>query len=48
MECGFYHNTLGYWQTLAVPTVEERAAYPDGTIEFPLKPSSDHVWQGSE
>lgn len=44
-EQGFYHNTLGYWQTLTAPTVEERAAYPDGTIEVPLKPSEHHEWQ---
>lgn len=47
-EYGFYHETLGYWQTLASPTAEERASYPDGTIEVPLKPSPDHVWESGE
>ncbi len=45
MEHGFYHTERGYWQTLATPTQEEIDAYPDGTIEVPLKPSADHIWQ---
>lgn len=45
MEHGFYHKERGYWQTLVTPSQEEIDGYPDGTIEVPLKPSADHIWQ---
>lgn len=46
MEHGFYHPERGYWQTNSAPTPEQLAAYPEGTVEVPLKPSADHEWDG--
>lgn len=46
MEKGFYHPNIGYWQAVGgEPVVND---YPEGTIEVPLKPSADHVWQNGE
>lgn len=45
---GFYHPDYGYWQTLAKPSLEERNAYPEGTIEVTIKPSEHHEWQDGE
>ncbi|ETD86338.1 DUF4376 domain-containing protein [Rhodobacter capsulatus] len=46
MEHGFYHPAHGYWQTTGTPTPEIRAAYPEGTVEVPLRPGADHLWTG--
>ncbi|MBX8813301.1 hypothetical protein HBA91_11725 [Ochrobactrum sp. MR34] len=43
MEKGFYHPDIGYWQTVGGNPVAED--YMDGTIEVPLKPSDNYVWQ---
>ena len=48
MEKGFYHPSVGYWQTLTDPSDEIRASYPEGTVETPIQPSPIHVWDGSE
>ena len=48
MEHGFYHPIAGYWQTISTPTDEHLAAYPEGTIEVPIRPSPLHTWGGSE
>mgnify|MGYP000586434857 CR=1 FL=1 len=48
MEHGFYHPVNGYWQTISTPTDEHLAAYPEGTIEVPIRPSPLHTWGGSE
>lgn len=48
MEHGFYHPTDGYWQTISTPTDEHLAAYPEGTVEVPIRPSHLHTWNGSE
>jgi hypothetical protein len=48
MEKGFYHPSVGYWQTLSDPSDEIRASYPEGTVETPIQPSPIHVWDGSE
>lgn len=47
MECGFYHPTIGYWQTLTQPDEETIASYPVGTAQVPLQPSPIHTWNGS-
>ena len=44
MECGFFHPGRGYWQTIAEPSAELMAEYPDGTIEIPLKPGAGYEW----
>ena len=46
MEIGFFHPSRGYWQAIAPPTDAQRAAYPEGTVEIPLKPAADHEWTG--
>lgn len=46
MEHGFYHPARGYWQTIGTPDEATLAAYPEGTVETPLRPGPDHVWNG--
>lgn len=46
MEIGFYHPDRGYWQTTGEPSAEILATYPEGCDEVPLKPGSDHEWDG--
>ena len=48
MEKGFYHPSVGYWQTLTDPSDEIRATYPTGTVETPIQPSPIHVWGGGD
>ena len=48
MEHGFYHPVNGYWQTISTPTDEHLAAYPEGTIEVPIRPNHLHTWGGTE
>ncbi len=48
MEHGFYHQERGYWQTTDAPPAEILAAYPEGTVEVPIRPSADHQWQNGE
>lgn len=46
-EHGFYHPSVGYWQTLTDPTGEQLAEYPEGTVEIPLmpmEPGFTHTW----
>lgn len=47
MEKGFFHPTLGYWQTMSAPSEEVVASYPTETVEVPLKPGADYRWDGS-
>jgi hypothetical protein len=47
MECGFYHPSMGYWQTNSKPSADTVAAYPEGTVEVPLKPHANCEWDGS-
>jgi hypothetical protein len=42
MEKGFFHPDRGYWQALTDPSIEVRAAYPEGTIEVALPPTPLH------
>jgi len=46
MEIGFYHPTVGYWQTTNEPSPEVLSNYPQGTVQVPLKPSGDYEWDG--
>ena len=48
MEKGFFHKSVGYWQTNAVPSAKTMAAYPTGTVEVPLMPSGNFDWDGSK
>lgn len=46
MEYGFFHPEIGYWQTTGEPSEEIRADYPEGTVEVPLQPGPDYLWDG--
>lgn len=48
MDKGFFHPARGYWQTIGEPPQAVLDAYPEGTVEVPLKPSADHDWNGTE
>ena len=48
MEKGFYHSSVGYWQTLSTPNEDVRQSYPSGTVEVPLQPSHLHTFNGTE
>lgn len=48
MEKGFYHQSVGYWQTISEPSESLLASYPPGTIEVPLKPGNGYIYNGSE
>jgi hypothetical protein len=48
MEKGFFHKDVGYWQTNSTPSAETIASYPNGTVEVPLIPSSNHSWNGEK
>ena len=41
---GFWHPTLGYWETISDPTDETKDSYESGTIEVPVRPSEIHTW----
>ena len=42
MERGFFHPDRGYWQTVGDDVPDEVLdAYPEGTVEVPLKPGKD-------
>lgn len=45
-ERGFYHPVAGYWQTTNEPSEDILASYPEGTIEYPLKPGPDYEPDG--
>ncbi|ODT22210.1 MAG: hypothetical protein ABS35_15265, partial [Kaistia sp. SCN 65-12] len=45
MEHGFFHPDRGYWQAIGDVSEDVLAAYPEGTIEVPLKPGADYEWQ---
>lgn len=47
-EHGFFNAADGYWQTLTDPSEETLAAYPEGTVEIPLKPGPDNAWDGAQ
>ena len=47
MEKGFFHPERGYWQTLSTPCEKVLAAYPEGTVEVPLKPGAGFDWDGA-
>ncbi len=47
-EHGFFHPDRGYWQAVSHVPDEVLAAYPEGTIEVPLKPGADFEWTGAE
>jgi len=48
MEHGFFHPSRGYWQTNSDVPEYILATYPAGTIEVPLKPDANAVWDGQE
>jgi len=47
MEIGFYHPSVGYWQTTNEPPASVLASYPQGTVQVPLKPGENYEWDGA-
>lgn len=45
-DIGFFHPDRGYWQVTGGISDEIRAAYPEGTVEVPLKPGAWYEWNG--
>jgi hypothetical protein len=48
MEQGFYHPTVGYWQTVSEPSAQILAAYPEGTVSVPLMPGPGYTFDGAQ
>lgn len=48
MEKGFYHPSIGYWQTVVEPSEETLKSFPKGTISVPLKPGPGYNFNGTE
>ena len=48
MEKGFYHPSVGYWQTTNTPSPEILATYPQGTVEVPLLPGPGYTFNGTQ
>lgn len=48
MEHGYFHPSHGYWQTTSDVPEAVLAAYPEGTIEVPLKPGPSQEWDGTQ
>ena len=42
----FYSLTAGYWQTDDMPEQDYLDAYPEDTIQVPLRPTPYHLWEG--
>lgn len=38
----FYHESVGPWVTMTIPSADIVSSYPAGTIEIPLPPSPLH------
>lgn len=47
-EHGYFHASVGYWQTIDTPTAEMLKTYPKGYKEIPLKPDGYHDWDGKK
>lgn len=47
-EHGFYNPVDGYWQTCDDVPTEILKAYPEGTVEVPLKPGAGYEFSGVE
>lgn len=45
---GFFHPDVGYWQTIGEPSAQALNAYPEGTVEVPLRLGPHHEWTGVE
>lgn len=48
MEIGFFHPDRGYWQALGGDPEDLLPAYPEGTVQVPLKPGADYDWEGDD
>lgn len=42
-EHGFYHPSVGYWQTTSEPSEAIRNLYPRGTVPYPIKPGDNCI-----
>ena len=44
MTHGYYHESVGYWETISEPTEAHLASYPSGYRTVPLKPDHHHTF----
>ncbi|QUS59211.1 hypothetical protein [Pseudovibrio brasiliensis] len=44
MEKGYFHKDRGYWQTMGDVPLDRIQPLPEGTVEVPLKPGPDYIW----
>lgn len=44
MEYGFFHPSIGYWQTNSTPSQEQMSQYPEGFVQIPIKPGTGYEW----
>ena len=47
MEHGFFHPSVGYWQTNDTPVQEVIDSYPVGTVEVSLQPAAFYTFDGN-
>lgn len=47
-EVGFWHPDIGYWQAISAVPENLLIAYPEGTIEVPIRPGPNYDWNGTE
>jgi hypothetical protein len=47
MEKGFYHPSVGYWQTTGEVPQHILDGYPDDTVVVPVKPDAGYDWDGA-
>jgi len=47
MEYGFYHPSVGYWQTSEQPSTAVLATYPAGYVSAPVRPAGDVTFDGT-
>ena len=48
MEKAFYHPERGVWHTTHEPPEDILDAYPEGTVEIPVRPGENFVWDGEK
>lgn len=47
-EYGFFHPSLGYWQTIGWPSKDVLETYPEDTVEVSLKTQANTEWNGTD
>lgn len=47
-EHGFYHPSIGYWQTNGEPSGDVLEQYPQGTVEVTICPGAGYAYDGEQ